>query len=74
LIVTPVAYSLLDDLGATATWRSLASRIYALTHPFRKKVRPTEAASRITSEIDKIGDEIKAAAKADDEMKISVGD
>jgi len=74
LIVTPVAYSLLDDLGATATWRSLAGRIYALTHPFRKKLRPTKAASSISSEIDKIGDEIKAAAKADDEMKISVGD
>jgi hydrophobic/amphiphilic exporter-1 (mainly G- bacteria), HAE1 family len=74
LIVTPVAYSLLDDLGASATWRSLASRIYALTHPFRKKLRPTEAESRISSEIDKIGDEIKAAAKADDEMKVSVGD
>lgn len=74
LIVTPVAYSLLDDLGATATWRLLASRIYALTHPFRKKLRRTEASSSISSEIDKIGDEIKAAVKSDDDMKVSVGD
>ena len=37
LIVTPVAYSLFDDLGATAAWRAFGSRVYALTHPFRKR-------------------------------------
>jgi hydrophobe/amphiphile efflux-1 (HAE1) family protein len=73
LIVTPVAYSLLDDLGATETWRSLASRAYALTHPFRKRVRAADA-QRVSSEIDSIGAEIQAAEKLDDEMKVGVGD
>jgi HAE1 family hydrophobic/amphiphilic exporter-1 len=74
LIVTPVAYSLLDDIGSTEAWRSLASRLYALTHPFRKRVRSADAQKRVSSEIDGIGAEIKAAAKADDEMKVGVGD
>jgi HAE1 family hydrophobic/amphiphilic exporter-1 len=37
LIVTPVAYSLFDDLGATAAWRSLAARVSALTLPFKRR-------------------------------------
>jgi HAE1 family hydrophobic/amphiphilic exporter-1 len=74
LIVTPVAYSLLDDIGSTEAWRSLASRLYALTHPFRKRVRPADAQKRVTSEIDSIGEEIQAAAKKDDEIKVGVGD
>ena len=74
LIVTPVAYSLLDDIGTTATWRSMASRIYAITHPFRKRVRSAVSGGRVSSEIDGIGAEIEAAAKADDEMKVGVGD
>jgi HAE1 family hydrophobic/amphiphilic exporter-1 len=73
LIVTPVAYSLLDDIGTTEAWRSLASRLYAMTHPFRKRVRAGDA-QRVSSEIDSIGEEIQAAAKADDEMKVGVGD
>jgi len=74
LIVTPVAYSLLDDIGTTEAWRSLASRLYALTHPFRKRVRPADAQKRVSSEIDSIGAEIQAAAKKDDEIKVGVGD
>jgi HAE1 family hydrophobic/amphiphilic exporter-1 len=74
LIVTPVAYSLLDDIGTTEAWRSLASRLYALTHPFRKRIRPANAEKRVTSEIDSIGAEIQAAAKKDDELKVGVGD
>jgi HAE1 family hydrophobic/amphiphilic exporter-1 len=73
LIVTPVAYSLLDDIGTTSAWRSIASRVFAITHPFRKRVRSADA-ERVSSEIDSIGAEIQAAAKADDEMKVGVGD
>jgi HAE1 family hydrophobic/amphiphilic exporter-1 len=39
LIVTPVAYSLFDDLGATAMWRALASRLSAVTEPVTGSVR-----------------------------------
>jgi HAE1 family hydrophobic/amphiphilic exporter-1 len=74
LIVTPIAYSLFDDLGATSAWRALGSRVYALTHPFRRKLRPSAHRDPISSEIDKIGVEIRASAKADDEMKVGVGD
>ena len=75
LIVTPVAYSLFDDIGSTQAWSKLATRLYALTHPFRKRIRAAADSQRqVSSEIDTIGDEIKAAAKADDEMKVRVGD
>ena len=74
LIVTPVAYSLLDDIGTTEGWRLIASRIYALTHFKRKRLREADAARRVASEIDGIEAEIKAAAKADDKMKVGVGD
>jgi HAE1 family hydrophobic/amphiphilic exporter-1 len=74
LIVTPVAYSLLDDLGSTETWRLLASRLYALTHPFRTKLRAAESEQQVSSEIDIIGQEIKAAEEADDGIKVGVGD
>ena len=74
LIVTPVAYSLFDDIGSTQAWSKLASRLYALTHPFRKRIRATDSQRQVSSEIDTIGDEIKAAAKADDEMKVGVWD
>ena len=72
LIVTPVAYSLLDDLATTAGWRSIAARVFAITHPFRKRLRSADA-QRVSSEIDSIGAEIQAAAE-DDKMKVGVGD
>ena len=74
LIVTPVVYSLLDDIGTTEAWRSLASRVYAITHPFRKRVRSVVSRGSVSAEIDSIGAEIQAAAKADDKMKAGVGD
>jgi HAE1 family hydrophobic/amphiphilic exporter-1 len=74
LIVTPVAYSLFDDIGATEAWRSLASRAYALTHPFRKRINPAVSRKQVSSEIDQIGAEIDAAAEIDDKMKAGVGD
>jgi len=73
LIVTPVAYSLFDDIGATQAWRSFGERLYAITHPFRKRLRGASADREVSSEIDSIGAEIRAT-KADDEMKVGVGD
>jgi HAE1 family hydrophobic/amphiphilic exporter-1 len=73
LIVTPVAYSLLDDLATTSAWRTVAARVSAIPVPFRKRSRSADA-QRVSSEIDSIGAEIQAAAKADDEMKVGVGD
>jgi HAE1 family hydrophobic/amphiphilic exporter-1 len=48
LIVTPVAYSLLDDVRSTAGWRRLASSAHKLTQPIRTRLprlksRPSEA-------------------------------
>jgi HAE1 family hydrophobic/amphiphilic exporter-1 len=74
LIVTPVTYSLFDDIGATEAWRSVASRAYALTHPFRKRVNAAVSRKRVSSEIDQIGAEMDAAAEIDDKMKAGVGD
>jgi len=74
LIVTPVAYSFFDDIGATEAWRSLASRVYAFTHPFRKRVGSAVSRKQVAAEIDRIGAEIEAKAKADDEMKVGAGD
>jgi HAE1 family hydrophobic/amphiphilic exporter-1 len=65
LIVTPVAYSLFDDMSETSAWKRLATRAYAVAHPFRRRVLPVVAARRTTSrEMD---------AKADDEVKVGAG-
>jgi HAE1 family hydrophobic/amphiphilic exporter-1 len=40
LIVTPVAYSLFDDLGASAAWRAFARRTEILWGPFARVLRP----------------------------------
>ncbi|MEK6303740.1 MAG: efflux RND transporter permease subunit [Acidobacteriota bacterium] len=65
LIVTPVAYSLFDDMSATSAWRWLAARAYAMTHPFRRRVLPGVATRRSASrEMD---------AKADEEVKVGAG-
>jgi hydrophobic/amphiphilic exporter-1 (mainly G- bacteria), HAE1 family len=65
LIVTPVAYSLFDDMSATSAWSRLAARVYAVAHPFRRRVLPGVATRRSAArEID---------AKADDEVKVGAG-
>jgi HAE1 family hydrophobic/amphiphilic exporter-1 len=43
LIVTPVAYSLLDDLAATDWWRGLVMRGSALARPFQKLGRQSKS-------------------------------
>jgi hypothetical protein len=74
LVVTPVAYSLFDDAGATEAWRSLATRIYAIAHPFRKRVRSIVSGPSVNAEIDSIGREMEATAKSDEKMKVGAGD
>jgi HAE1 family hydrophobic/amphiphilic exporter-1 len=74
LIVTPVAYSLFDDIGSTEAWRSLGRRLSSIAHPFRKRVAAADAERRVSSEIDSIGQEIHAAAKAEDKLKVGAGD
>ena len=44
LIVTPVAYSVFDDLAATSWWRAMAARTSTLTHPVKNGLRATYAA------------------------------
>jgi hydrophobic/amphiphilic exporter-1 (mainly G- bacteria), HAE1 family len=65
LIVTPVAYSLFDDMGATSAWKRLAARAYAMTHPFRRRLLPgAPARSSSLREIDQ---------EADDKVKVGAG-
>ena len=40
LIVTPVAYSLFDDLGASAVWRALGSRVRTAASPLVRLLKP----------------------------------
>ncbi|HXG95167.1 MAG TPA: efflux RND transporter permease subunit [Blastocatellia bacterium] len=74
LIVTPIAYSLFDDISATAAWRAFANRVYALTHPFRKRARATVARRHSATAGDEpIAVEMKAASKAE-EISAGSGD
>ncbi|MGZ5437348.1 MAG: efflux RND transporter permease subunit [Pyrinomonadaceae bacterium] len=45
LIATPVAYSLLDDLGSTARWKRWARAAHALTEPVRARIPSFRRAS-----------------------------
>jgi hypothetical protein len=56
---------LFDDMSATSAWSRLAARVYAVAHPFRRRVLPGVATRRSAArEID---------AKADDEVKVGAG-
>jgi hydrophobic/amphiphilic exporter-1 (mainly G- bacteria), HAE1 family len=72
LIVTPVAYSLFDDLSSSAALQGVAGRVYALSRPFRKRVR-SAIARRRPQEMKPVSKEISASAKAEDEMKVTAG-
>lgn len=56
LLVTPVAYSIFDDLAATRFWQSLSRRVEALRRlwryqsPAKNKAEPTEQPAETTSE------------------------
>lgn len=64
LIVTPVAYSIFDDISATHQWSAFASRIYAITHPFRKRVKSAVGRRRPVE-----ATELEASAVAEDKLK-----
>jgi len=68
LIVTPVAYSLFDDLAETEAWKHFAALVYALTHPLRRlrmKIgrRKAEPAVQLDQPTAKTG--VEAGARGD---------
>jgi len=68
LIVTPVAYSIFDDIGATAAWGRLGSRVYAMLHPFRRRAQAI-VARRASSD----AAEIKPAPGKEDKVEVGAG-
>ena len=52
LLVTPVAYSLLDDLAETPAWRRMAERMGAMTRPLRRKRRGEKIGADISARSD----------------------
>src|SRR5689334_24551394 len=67
LLVTPVAYSLFDDISATHAWRAFAARAYAVTHPFRRRVQSAvkgRAAGR-SDDLETAKEDLKARAGGD---------
>jgi HAE1 family hydrophobic/amphiphilic exporter-1 len=73
LIVTPVAYSLLDDVAQTTAWRRFAGRVYALTNPFRDKLGSILRRRRRRSEMDEIVSEFENKAEAGEDVKVGAG-
>jgi HAE1 family hydrophobic/amphiphilic exporter-1 len=69
LLVTPVAYSIFDDIGATAAWRGFASRVYSLTDPFRKRVGALVGRRSRKPEIEPV--DLKASKEG--EVKVGAG-
>jgi hydrophobic/amphiphilic exporter-1 (mainly G- bacteria), HAE1 family len=68
LIVTPVAYSLFDDISATHAWRAFAARVYAIAHPFRRRVQ-SAVKGRAAADVDDLEpakDDLKARAGSGD--------
>jgi HAE1 family hydrophobic/amphiphilic exporter-1 len=72
LIVTPVAYSIFDDIGATARWRALAARLRVVAEPLASPVRAVFARHRSAVETNQALAEIEAATGAE-KSKIEVG-
>ena len=68
LIVTPVAYSIFDDISASHQWSAFANRVYAITHPFRKRVKSAVARRRPVEST-----ELEASAVAEDKLKVGAG-
>jgi hypothetical protein len=66
LIVTPVAYSLFDDIGATAAWRRFAARLYAFRHPFRRRVQSAVTRRAAASHLQTDKEDFKARAGSGD--------
>jgi hydrophobic/amphiphilic exporter-1 (mainly G- bacteria), HAE1 family len=78
LIVTPVAYSLFDDLSSSAAWQRLVSRVYASSHPLRRRfrlamTRQKPRGMKQAPSMKQTTKEISASATAEDEMKVTAG-
>jgi HAE1 family hydrophobic/amphiphilic exporter-1 len=73
LIVTPVAYSLLDDVAQTTAWRRFAGSVYALTHPIREKFGSIFSRRRRRSEMDEIVSEFEGKAETSEDVKVGAG-
>ncbi|HJQ70711.1 MAG TPA: efflux RND transporter permease subunit [Blastocatellia bacterium] len=71
LVVTPVAYSLFDDLSATARWRGLASRVASLASPLTGRLR--RAAERRSARRDAAADVETSAAAEQEKVEIGAG-
>ncbi|HEX5733321.1 MAG TPA: efflux RND transporter permease subunit [Blastocatellia bacterium] len=70
LVVTPVAYSLFDDLSATARWRALASRVGSLASPLTDRLR--RAAERRSARRRDAAVDVETSATAEQE-KVEIG-
>jgi HAE1 family hydrophobic/amphiphilic exporter-1 len=73
LLVTPVAYSLFDDLGATAAWKSFAARIGALTLPLRRRARGLVPRRTEASDLEGPAIDVSAKAGVDENVKVGAG-
>ncbi len=73
LIITPVAYSLLDDVAQTAAWRRFAGRIYGFTYPLRKRFASLLPRRRKPSEMDEIVSEFEGKAETKEDVKVGAG-
>jgi HAE1 family hydrophobic/amphiphilic exporter-1 len=69
LIVTPVAYSIFDDIGATAAWRVFGNRVYAMLHPFKRRAQSIVTRRRASSDTA----EIKPAPGKEDKVEVGAG-
>jgi HAE1 family hydrophobic/amphiphilic exporter-1 len=72
LIVTPVAYSLFDDLRATSTWRQVAAPVRA----FSTRIRAAFAArrSRVKAEKEEIADQSEVLEERQTKASAQSGD
>jgi HAE1 family hydrophobic/amphiphilic exporter-1 len=72
LIVTPVAYSMFDDLAATAKWRALAGRVGRLTSPLTSGLRRAAERRRVARREASANLE-KASAAEQEKIEVSAG-
>jgi HAE1 family hydrophobic/amphiphilic exporter-1 len=54
LLVTPVAYSLFDDLAQTVAWQRIAARASAISHPFRRKRAEKAGVAKVKTEEEEV--------------------
>jgi hypothetical protein len=74
LIVTPVTYSLFDDLAATAAWRRLATRASVFAAPVARGVRAIYSRRRRPSADEVPAEVSRMQTVEEEEVKAGVGD